>query len=639
MIGKRLGNRYELESRVGSGGMAVVYLAKDLILDRYVAVKVLNDSLSNDENFVDRFRREARAAASLSHPNVVNIYDVGEDNSTHYIVMEYVDGKTLKERIKVEGALPVAEAVQIGEQIADALDHAHENGIVHRDIKSHNIMIGARGRVKVADFGIARATSAQTITHTGSVMGSVHYFSPEQARGGYIGEKSDIYSLGVVLYEMITGELPFSGDSPIAVALKHLQDEPQEPVDRRPGLPQSVDNIIRRAMAKDPLHRYNSARELQKDLSTALNPVRLNEPRWEPEDPDGEETMVIPAVRPADLANGQGIETAADSETGLDNTDDVPDGEGGNGSPLRQTLSRLEREGRQVKGGGGGVSRWKKAGFTILTVLLIVVLSGFGLNAVWSFMSKDAIQVPKVVGMSLEEATAELEDNDLNYEVVEQTHESAEGTVFRQSPEPTQSVKEGFTVTLYVSEGGNHVSIPNMINTPEDEAKQALYDLGFTPDDIQVEHVDDEDYASGHVVKHEPQSGETIAVGEKITLYVRPEENLVEVPDLSGEYQSTAEEKLRELGFKVYRNGEEGAIYDREADVPLYKVFGSTPAPGTMHPKGDVVRLHVSLNKSYRGGNYENSSGAKNDHDDSGDDEEDDGAVREKGKKGRGERR
>lgn len=627
MIGKRLGNRYELESRVGSGGMAVVYLAKDLVLDRHVAVKVLNDSLSHDESFVERFRREARAAASLSHPNVVNIYDVGEDDTIHYIVMEYIDGKTLKERIKQEGALPIAEAVSIGEQIADALDHAHENGIVHRDVKSHNIMIGSRGRVKVADFGIARAVSSQTITHTGSVMGSVHYFSPEQARGGYIGEKSDIYSLGVVLYEMVTGELPFSGDTPIAIALKHLQDDPQEPANRRPGLPQSVDNIIRRAMAKDPLHRYNKASELQQDLSTALKPMRVNEPRWEPEDPDDEETMVMPAINSADMTDGDEMEIAANSDSHEQNGSADEDD-----APLPQNLSRRERGMRQPGGGGEGIPRWKKTGFIILTVLLIIVLSGVGLNAIWSLMSRDAIQVPEVVGMSLEEASAELKDGDLNYEVVEQAHESAGGTVFRQSPEPSQRVKKGFTVTLYVSDGGDYVPIPNMINTPEEQAKQALYDLGFTPDDIEVEHVDDEDYARGHVVKHEPQSGDPVAVGDKIILYVRPEENLVEVPNLNGEYQSTAEDKLRELGFKVYRNGEEGAIYDRNANAPLHRVFGSTPAPGTMHPKGEVVRLHVSLNQSNRGGSNDNSSGGNDvhhdeDHDGDEEGEDEDGGA------------
>lgn len=643
MIGKRLGDRYELESRIGSGGMAVVYLAKDLVLDRNVAVKILNESLSNDDNFVDRFRREARAAASLSHPNVVGIYDVGQDNGTHYIVMEYIEGKTLKERIRDEGALPVAEVVAIGEQIADALDHAHEKGIVHRDIKSHNIMIGTRGRVKVADFGIARATSSQTITHTGSVMGSVHYFSPEQARGGYIGEKSDIYSLGVVLYEMATGELPFSGESPIAIALKHLQEKPEDPIKKRYDLPQSVDNLIRRAMAKDPLHRYPTAGELQAALSTALHAERLNEPRWEPEDLDGEETMVIPAIRADDLTDEGSGKTSS-----VPFSDRAPSGQAtfneesnhedvqanhpeAADPPASSHLSRLARKERQ-----GRTPWWKKTGFIILTALLVIVLSAISLNTIWSLMSKDAIEVPDVTGMSIEQANASLRDHGLKSEVIEQAHDAEVGTVFKQSPEPSKRVKKGYTVKLYVSEGGDVVSVPNMINSPEDRAKQALYDLGFKPGDIEVKLLDDDNYTRGHVVKHEPVSGEQVAVGEKITLYVRPDDDLVEIPNVIGDYQSSAEDKLRALGFKVYRDGEDGAIYDPNADVPYSIVFDSTPSPGTMHPKGEVVRLHVSINKGSGDGSSSDSE-EKDDRDK--DHHEDDDETDEKKGSGKGKKK
>lgn len=612
MIGERLGNRYKVESRIGSGGMAVVYLAKDVILDRYVAVKVLNESLSSDESFVDRFRREARAAASLSHPNVVGIYDVGQDDATHYIVMEYIEGKTLKERIREEGRLPIAEAIAIGEQIADALDHAHENNIVHRDVKSHNIMIGPRGRVKVADFGIARATSSQTITHTGSVMGSVHYFSPEQARGGHIGEKSDIYSLGVVLYEMVTGELPFSGDSPIAIALKHLQEQPADPKDKRPELPQSVDNVIRRAMCKDLHHRYASASELQQDLHTALNPSRINEARWEPANLDGEETLVMPAIKSPSLNSSEEDETIFATPTASADEQNEP-----STPPAASRLSRMEREGKSTRGNGGR-RWWRKTGFTVLTVLLVVILAGFGLNTIWSVMSKDEVAVPEVVGMTLDEARAALQEMGLQAEAIEQENEEEPGTVFRQNPAARQQVKKGYTVKLYVSEdGGQHVSLPNMINSPESEARQALYDLGFSPENIEVKPLDDEQYTPGHVIRQEPASGSKISVNSTVTLFVRPDVEMVEIPDLNGEFQSAAEEKLRELGFKVYRNGPEGAIYDREVNVPLYKVFGSTPEPGTMLAKGEVVQLHVSLNDAVES-DGDNSSA----DDDQRDDEE-----------------
>lgn len=619
MIGERLGNRYKVESRIGSGGMAVVYLAKDVILDRYVAVKVLNESLSNDESFVDRFRREARAAASLSHPNVVGIYDVGQDDATHYIVMEYIEGKTLKERIREEGRLPIAEAIVIGEQIADALEHAHENNIVHRDVKSHNIMIGPRGRVKVADFGIARATSSQTITHTGSVMGSVHYFSPEQARGSYIGEKSDIYSLGVVLYEMVTGELPFSGDSPIAIALKHLQEQPADPKDKRPDLPQSIDNVIRRAMCKDPHYRYASAAELQQDLHTALNPSRINEARWDPVDLDGEQTVVMPAIKPPPLHSSEEEATVVATPAASVNEQNV----NSSASLATSSLSRMERDGRSTRGSGnGGRLWWKKTGFTVLTVLLVVILAGFGLNTLWSVMSKDEVEVPEVVGMNLEEARAALQEKGLQAEAIEQENEEEPGTVFRQDPEAKQQVKQGYTVKLYVSEdGGQHVSLPNMINSPESEARQALYDLGFSPQNIEVKPLDDEHFTPGHVIRQEPASGSRITVNSTVTLFVRPDADMVEIPDLNGEFQSAAEEKLRELGFKVYRNGPEGAVYDREVNVPLYRVFGSTPEPGTMLAKGEVVRLHVSLNNT-QGEGSGGGSAENDDADDSQDDEE-----------------
>lgn len=297
MIGKKLGGRYEILDRVGGGGMAVVYKAKDLLLDRVVALKVLRPQYSIDDDFVHRFRREAQAAASLSHPNVVSIFDVGVEEDIHYIVMEYVEGSTLKEYITKRAPLHVDEAVQIAKQIAEALDHAHHNHIIHRDIKPHNILIGKANRVKVTDFGIARAVTSATITHAGSVIGSVHYFSPEQARGGVTGEKSDIYSLGIVLYEMVTGKLPYSGDSPISVALKHLQENFTTPRLLNPSIPQSVENIIIRSLAKDPMKRYASARELISDLDTCLDPRRVKEEKFIIEESEDEEaTKIVPAI-------------------------------------------------------------------------------------------------------------------------------------------------------------------------------------------------------------------------------------------------------------------------------------------------------------------------------------------------------
>lgn len=266
MEGKRLGGRYEILKRVGGGGMAVVYQGKDLVLERHVAVKVMNDSISHDEEFIRRFNREAKAAGSLSHPNVVNVYDVGNEEHTHYMVMEFIDGQSLMEKIEQRGYIPAREAAEIALQICDGLAHAHENGIVHRDIKPHNIMVARGDRYKVADFGISRLSSSSTITQTGSVMGSVHYFSPEQAQGHQISYQSDIYSLGIVLYEMVTGRLPFDGDEAIAIALKHLQEPVPDPREIVPDLPQSICNVIFQAMEKDVGYRYTTVEEMAADL-------------------------------------------------------------------------------------------------------------------------------------------------------------------------------------------------------------------------------------------------------------------------------------------------------------------------------------------------------------------------------------
>ncbi len=305
MIGKQLGGRYEILGRVGGGGMAIVYKGLDILLHRHVAVKVLRQQYVHDEEFIQRFRREAQAAASLSHPNVVSIYDVGQEEDIHYIVMEYVEGTTLNEQIKEKAPLQVEEAVHIASQICDALDHAHHNQIIHRDIKPHNILIGKNGRVKVTDFGIARAVTSSTITQTGSVVGSVHYFSPEHAKGTPTGEQSDLYSLGIVMYQMLTGRLPFLGESPISVALKHLQEDVEEPRKVNPLIPQSVENIILRAMRKSTSERYRSAKDMLSDLESCLLPHRRNEPKvnfLDDDELDEEKTRVMPALRPGQYA-------------------------------------------------------------------------------------------------------------------------------------------------------------------------------------------------------------------------------------------------------------------------------------------------------------------------------------------------
>src|SRR5690625_287278 len=280
--GHLLNERYQIKATIGGGGMANVYLAKDIILEREVAIKVLRLEYANDEEFIARFDREAQSATSLSHPNIVNIYDVGEEDHILYMVMEYVEGMTLKEYIQRNGPIEVQEALDIMKQVTIAIAHAHANDIVHRDIKPQNILIDTYGQVKVTDFGIAIALSATALTQTNAVLGSVHYLSPEQARGGMATKKSDIYSLGIVLYELLTGRLPFSGETPVAIALKHLQTDIPHVRDFNENIPQSVENIVLKAAAKDPFHRFETVQEMEEALYSALLPENLNEEMFTP---------------------------------------------------------------------------------------------------------------------------------------------------------------------------------------------------------------------------------------------------------------------------------------------------------------------------------------------------------------------
>lgn len=326
LIGRRISDRYHIKRLLGSGGMAYVYLGEDMILERLVAIKILQPQFNGDEEFLQRFRRESRAATILGHRNTVNIYDVGEERELHYIVMEYVEGQTVKEMIRLHGPLPLEQAVHMTKQLLEALMQAHSHGIIHRDIKPHNLLSNERGEIKVADFGIARAASASTITQTNTMMGSVHYISPEQARGGVVSARSDIYAAGIVLFEMVTGVIPYDAESAVSIALKHIQEPLPDPAQLRQGLPQSLSNVILKAAAKSPDDRYAGAEEMYEDIRSALSDERRNERpyfiqegsasaqerEWSDPQVAEEDTMV---AAPAIQENGQedpGLETTAD---------------------------------------------------------------------------------------------------------------------------------------------------------------------------------------------------------------------------------------------------------------------------------------------------------------------------------------
>jgi serine/threonine protein kinase/beta-lactam-binding protein with PASTA domain len=562
--GQQLGGRYQLEARIGGGGMAIVYKAKDLILNRQVAVKVLRSQYGTDEDFVNRFRREAQAVASLSHPNVVGVYDVGQDGDTHYMVMEYVEGPTLKEVINRRGALPVEEAVRIAVQICDALDHAHQNQIIHRDIKPHNILIGKNGRVKVTDFGIARAVTSTTITHTNAVLGSVHYFSPEQARGGITVEKSDIYSLGIVLYEMVTGQLPFSGDSPISVALKHLQEPLPEPRQINPDIPQSVENVILKALVKDPLLRYASAKEMLLDLETCLLPERLNEEKITfPTDKDNEETRVVPIITPEMLEASRHR----------------------NGS--RETHGEEADEQNRRKW-------WMKTLGWVGAIGLFLVLAFFGFNFVLNvFPSVPEVAVPYVEGKPLPIAEQEIRDAKLVPKVVEQASDKVDkGLVISQDPAPPMRLKENAVVTLYVSKGQQAIAMPNLINQSKATAEEQLRQKGFdVTNDTFIEKEDDK-VPPGHVIAQNPPPDEMVVPNETtVQVIVSKGKPYVKMPDVRGKTIEQAQIDLFQAGLQVGEITEQPTYTTDKKGI----VLSTHPYdPNMQVQKGEAIPLTVS---------------------------------------------
>lgn len=551
--------------RVGGGGMALVYKAQDLLLNRNVAIKVLRQQFVHDEEFIRRFRREAQSAASLSHPNVVSIYDVGQEDDVHYIVMEYVEGKNLNEIIKERAPLQVDESVRIASQIADALDHAHHNQIIHRDIKPHNILIGRNGRVKVTDFGIARAVTSTTITQTGSVVGSVHYFSPEHAKGIVTGEKSDLYSLGIVLYQMLTGQLPFLGESPISVALKHLQEEFDEPRKFNPLIPQSVENVILKSMRKNPQERYQSAKEMQTDLETCLMPERRNETKIDfPDEDDIDQTRVMPAIKP--------------EPRGVTSTGAVP------------VMESDEETGK----GKAKSKSWKKPALLIsLTVLILIAMVG----VVWyvkGMLVVPEVTVPNVITQTEEKAREMLEEKGLvvSDEVIRLYKEDVEpGIVFDQSRKEGDVVKEGSEVQISVGAEKELLKMIDVKQVTYDEAVKKLTALGIKEDQIQRKDDFSNDVASGSVISQTPGVNEEFDPAiVQIELTVSKGTETVKMPDLKDLTRSEAEEKLKSFGLVLAQVQEESSY-----TVDQGKVTQQWPVEaGTDVSPGDKITIFIS---------------------------------------------
>ncbi|USK35656.1 Stk1 family PASTA domain-containing Ser/Thr kinase [Bacillus sp. F19] len=570
LIGKRLSGRYKILRVIGGGGMANVYLARDMILDRDVAMKVLRFDFSNDDEFIKRFRREAQSATSLAHPNIVSIFDVGEEDGIYYIVMEYVEGNTLKQYIQQYAPLHPREALNIMEQIVSAIAHAHENHIVHRDIKPHNILIDPHGNVKVTDFGIAMALSSTTITQTNSVLGSVHYLSPEQARGGMANKKSDIYSLGIVLFELLTGRLPFDGESAISIALKHLQSETPSAKRWNATIPQSVENIILKAMAKDTFHRYESAEEMEEDISTALKPERLNEEKFViPE--DNEATKAIPIITDSNM---------------YEKTDDtlVRPHENSGTEASKKPLKEENKKGKKEKKKKG------KAGRIILTIFLLLLVSSVAAVTLLPtlLMPKD-VEVPDLTGMKYEKAVEQLfadgfvVDDPIHIE----DEEIQEGFVVKTKPEAGKTVKEGDTIIIYESSGKEKVELDDYVNRDINRVRDLLVRKGFT--NIKVEEEFNET-AAGTILEQDPEPGVEVIPGEDelvLTVSKGPEE--FELQDLTGYSEEALNAYIEENDLELVRKD----VYSDT--VSKGEVISQSPAPSEKVLPGDTLEAKISL--------------------------------------------
>ena len=517
--GKLLGNRYEIIEKVGNGGMATVYKAEDKVLKRYVAVKILRDEFITDEEFIKRFEVEAQSAARLTHPNIVSIYDVGVEDNLYYIVMELIQGKTLKEIIVEEkGPLPWKWSVNVAIQIASALEMAHKNNIIHRDIKPHNIIITEDGIAKVTDFGIAKAVSNSTITAFGTTIGSVHYFSPEHARGGYTDAKSDLYSLGVVMYEMVTGRVPFDADTPVSVALKHMQEEPEEPIELNPNLPVAVNKIIMKALKKDVTLRYQTASDMLGDLRRALK------------NPNGD------FVEEKDYDN-----TAKTQKINTDLYGNIDDG------------SEQNRKGKKE----GKLKRFiknHKALSIIIGLILLFALSLGGTMAVLNITNPAEVQVPNLVGLSKEEAQQETENAKLKFEVASEEYNKdvPEGYVISQDPKyiDNYSVKEGETIRVVISKGQEKTTVPKVVGMTLEEAQKALEEANLK---AEVVEETSKTVEAGYVISQEVEAEEEAFAGDTIKIHVSTGTGIKEVTVQSvvGQSEANAKSTLTGLGLKV----------------------------------------------------------------------------------------
>ncbi len=587
-----LGKRYEILGRVGSGGMADVYKGKDHKLNRYVAIKVLKSDYRSDQVFIQKFLSEAQAAAGLMHPNVVNVYDVGQDRGLYYMVMELVEGITLKDYIQKKGKLSAKETISISIQMVTGIQAAHNRHIIHRDIKPQNIIISKEGKVKVTDFGIARATTS-TQTISASVMGSVHYTSPEQARGGRVDEKSDIYSAGITMYEMITGHVPFDGDSTVSVALKHLQEEIVSPSKEVPDIPYSLECIIMKCTQKNPERRYHDCESLLLDLKRSL---------VDPDGdfvitgsvaaaaPDSDRTVVMSTEELEQLQNQRYDDE--DDEYDDDYDEDEYDDEDEEDDDDYQEERRKKKD---VNPDTKKIMRILLIVAGVIVALLVIFLVG---NAVGVFSgpgitatTEKQVDVPDVRGMTEDEARDELNDKNLGMRVSgrEASDEYDKGEIISQDPGEGEKVDEHTTIEVVVSTGPETkmVQVPNVVDAKEADAEKEIEDAGLI---VKKEFEASDDVDAGRVISVSPDAGTEVEEGSEVTIVVStgPETKMVAVPKLVGREAADAEAALTSAGLV-------GSVTEQYSDEPAGQVISQSPLEGEQVEEGSTVSYVVSL--------------------------------------------
>ena len=553
--------RYQIVSRIGSGGMADVYCAQDLQLGRQVALKLLHQRFADDSQFVERFRREAQSAANLQHANVVGVYDRGEWEGTYYIAMEYLGGRSLKQVVQELGALDPAQAIDLTVQILRAARFAHNRGVIHRDLKPHNVIVDEDGRAKVTDFGIARA-GVSDMTETGSIMGTAQYLSPEQAQGHAVGASSDLYAIGVVLYELLAGRVPFDGDQPVTVALKQVSEMPVPPSAYNPAVPPELDAIVLRAMEKDPAQRFASAEEFiealeQVQAQLAATPVGQSTAVW------GAAAVAVPGAEEAEAAPPQGAD--------------------GEGAGIVFPPAPFPPEGEEPP---EEEERKRRRWLWILLALLLLAAIALAAMALGKFglFAPDKTKLPNVVGTQLSAAATILENRGFKVETQSVISDQPKDRVLKQNPQPGTEVEKGSTVTLRVSGGPGNAIVPGVENQPRREAERRVKAAGFK---VQFSEEPSERVASGRATRTTPPAGSQLEKNSTVTVFISTGPPQVSVPAVTGQNQDSATAELINAGLRV-------DVEQRDSDRQAGTVLSQSPAAGVEVDKGTTVTITVA---------------------------------------------